>query len=40
MKGVTGAGRQLLPTFDVRYRVDAAQVTHICADCAKASEEI
>jgi regulator of protease activity HflC (stomatin/prohibitin superfamily) len=38
--GVTIDGQQLALTFNVRYRVDAAQVAHIYADVAKTPGEI
>ena len=38
--GVTVDGQQLVLTFNVRYRVDAAQVGHIYADIAKTPGEI
>ncbi|MDQ3044373.1 MAG: SPFH domain-containing protein [Chloroflexota bacterium] len=38
--GVTIDGQQLSLTFNVRYRVDAAEVSHIYADIAKTPGEI
>lgn len=40
VEGLTIDGQQFTLTFDVRYRVDAAQVAHIYAEIAKTPEEL